>query len=114
MEKLDKIDTDYTEDIVCPWCGYKHEESWEFDDDGDDECANCGQPFFYSREVTVTYSTHRVNIDNCPRCGNKEKLTKYRKHIHHYTYVCERCNDELIREQHKEILRRIESRGNMG
>jgi len=60
-----KIDTDYTEYVVCPHCGYKDRDSWEIDFglgmDGDAEvqCHFCGEDFIASRIVTVKYCTKK-------------------------------------------------------
>lgn len=45
-------------EIVCPYCGYTFQDSWDFSDDASDlECDRCGRTFEYQREVSVTYST---------------------------------------------------------
>jgi predicted RNA-binding Zn-ribbon protein involved in translation (DUF1610 family) len=44
-------------EIVCPMCGYKENDSWEYDDSGDFHCPNCGSVSEYQREVEVTYTT---------------------------------------------------------
>lgn len=52
------------DEVVCPWCGYEHGDSWELDCDEDTiECDSCGKPFQYVRNVSVTYDTHRVYDD---------------------------------------------------
>jgi hypothetical protein len=63
MENLKSSDgkTVYSTDyIVCPWCGYEHENTWEMPD-GEYECYdtdNCGKPFtvtsYTTREITST------------------------------------------------------------
>lgn len=59
----DDLDTDCTDNVVCPWCGHEHDCSWEFFDDGHEsteaECGECDKPFTASRDVSVTYSTKR-------------------------------------------------------
>ena len=52
-------DTDCTNEIVCPWCGYEHSDSWEMGD-GETECHDCGRKFETEKDVTVTYSTSRI------------------------------------------------------
>lgn len=53
-----------TSEIVCPWCGYEHSDSWECADSDDEfECAECGKPFSYTREVEVTYTSKRRECD---------------------------------------------------
>ena len=53
-------ETQFTSDPVCPKCGYKHRDAWEWDfDSGDTEhdCGKCGEPFVCSRIVNVEYCT---------------------------------------------------------
>ncbi len=58
---LPYIDHECTDEVVCPWCGYEHQDSWELSaDDAEWECDECGKPFNYSRYVSVTYSTSKV------------------------------------------------------
>jgi hypothetical protein len=46
----------YSEDeIVCPYCGYKDCDSWEFSESGEYECA-CGALLHIEVEYSVTYS----------------------------------------------------------
>jgi len=52
------IDHEYTREIVCPGCGDELGDSWELsDDDGDEQCGECGITFTWERHVEVTYST---------------------------------------------------------
>lgn len=59
-ENNKEIDHTHTAEIVCPWCGHKFLDCWEFEDDGDMECYECDRPLTYSRSITVTYSTRKV------------------------------------------------------
>jgi len=34
---MSKIDHEYTNEIVCPWCGYEMSDSWDMSDYGEDE-----------------------------------------------------------------------------
>jgi DNA-directed RNA polymerase subunit RPC12/RpoP len=54
------IDHEYTDTIVCPYCGYKHEDVFEFSDDGETDCYKCGKEFSFTRIVTVEYSTEKI------------------------------------------------------
>ena len=50
-----------TRDPVCPYCGEAQGDFWEVSSNsGETECGSCGRPFFYEREVEVTYSTSPV------------------------------------------------------
>lgn len=52
-------DTDYTPEIICPRCGYKHTDCSEWSE-GLNECADCERAFNMSRDVEVTYTTAKV------------------------------------------------------
>lgn len=57
----DEMDHSYTDEIVCPHCGYEHTDSWEQgsgnEEDFESECHDCGKVILVSRMVTVKYST---------------------------------------------------------
>lgn len=57
----DNIHHEYTNEIVCPYCGEEHGDSWERNDEGMDICQNCGKEFAYSRIITVEYSTEKID-----------------------------------------------------
>jgi hypothetical protein len=57
------IDHEYTDEIVCPWCGEVHGDSWErHSNEGEDDCQSCGKSFRWSRNVTVDYSTEKKEV----------------------------------------------------
>lgn len=65
MSEDKKIDHEYTREIVCPYCGQKERDSWEFHDNyGTTECGSCGNHFSYSRDVDVTYNTSKLCKEN--------------------------------------------------
>lgn len=57
------IDTDDTDEIICPYCAYQDKESYA--DNGGDEgefatgCVNCGRIIIADRTIEVTYSTRK-------------------------------------------------------
>jgi transposase-like protein len=58
---MDEFDHEFTDEIVCPYCGYEHGDSWEeHDDRGDLECQGCGKKFCYERNISVDYSTYKI------------------------------------------------------
>lgn len=58
----------FTSNIVCPYCGYENQDSWECSDDEDEEiCGNCGSTFSYERIVTVEYTSYPVKKAECVR-----------------------------------------------
>jgi len=55
----EEIDHQFTDEIVCPYCGYEHSDSWEMGDQGEIECEKCGKTFEYWVETQVHYTTKR-------------------------------------------------------
>ena len=61
IELTSEYDHKYTHEPVCPHCGYVHRDSWEWHgDDGEYDCGSCEKPFSYSRQVSITYSTSKI------------------------------------------------------
>ena len=56
---MDEMNTDYTKDIICPFCGYIFTDSWELIDESDAECPECEKTFDLEVDVTVRYTTTR-------------------------------------------------------
>lgn len=53
-----KIEHQYTDEVVCPWCGRESGDCWEWtENDGEMKCDECGKEFSYEKDITVTYST---------------------------------------------------------
>lgn len=61
MPEETEIDHEWTTEIVCPYCGHKDRDSWEWNDghegDGTSECGECEREFRVSRHVMIRYST---------------------------------------------------------
>ena len=62
MEK--EIDCSYTDEVVCPYCGYEFQMSYEIFYNPDDdffrglECEECAKQFNVHKNVSVTYSSY--------------------------------------------------------
>jgi hypothetical protein len=53
----------YEDEITCPYCGYKDDNSFERgESEGEHECGRCSAVFSFEREVSVTYSTKLVKM----------------------------------------------------
>ena len=62
--KTTEIDCDYTDNIVCPFCGYVVEDSWEYGEDEDEGvCPECDRKFELEVRVTTKYSTRPQSYD---------------------------------------------------
>ena len=58
-----EIDHEYTDEIVCPYCGHEFSDSWESlygIEEAELECWECERPFKAYREVEVTYTTYKI------------------------------------------------------
>lgn len=53
-------DTQYTNEIVCPYCGYEWPNNWEMSDNDEVLCEDCGNTFHYARVVEVTYCAYKM------------------------------------------------------
>ena len=61
-------DTEYTDEVTCPHCGYKERDSWEFNGDGDGhvfdhECGECGETYEVMVMVSVKYTTQKKEAE---------------------------------------------------
>ena len=61
---MEEINHEYTDEIVCPYCGYEFSDSWDFNRDSEEiDCPECEKTFEYFREVEVKYVTKKVESD---------------------------------------------------
>ena len=69
MPEKEIIDHESTDNIVCPYCGYEYWGSSEYPDSDDYfECVNCKKHFFMEIDVSVTYTTLKLQTD----CGHED------------------------------------------
>lgn len=97
-----KIEHEYTQEIICPWCGYEHGDSWEHLRDSDDnfQCNDCDKYFSYERDIEVTYSTQRKKCkDKCSYELDKDKVRNpYIYKEQNWTiWICNICHDKIIK-----------------
>ena len=95
-------ETKYTQNIVCPCCGYEDMDSWEADFGlglgGEEElqCGSCGEMFMANRDVEVTYSTWKKG--DCHACDGRGELGA--AHIGlDQVIVCKTCKGTGKKEQ---------------
>lgn len=63
-----KLDTEHTDEIICPYCGNKISDSWEYNnnEEGEIHCDECENDFYYSVHISASYSTERLKCkDSC-------------------------------------------------
>jgi len=59
----EQFSTEYTDNAVCPFCGYVERDSWEIGDgEGETEhtCGRCDKAYGVSRHMQISYTTYRL------------------------------------------------------
>ena len=56
---LKGFEHEYTDEVVCPHCGYTYGDSWEMGE-SEHDCPDCGKSFNIERTVSVAYTTEKV------------------------------------------------------
>lgn len=58
------IDHEFTDDPVCPNCGKKEVDAFEYEfqdgDEAESECSDCGAKYRVTCIIRVTYSTELI------------------------------------------------------
>ncbi|HFQ3679252.1 TPA: hypothetical protein ACGV5I_002063 [Enterococcus faecium] len=60
LKEIPEYDYQYSDEIMCPYCGDLQCDSWESDETGKEQCDICGGTFEYLREVTVSYCSTKL------------------------------------------------------
>jgi transcription elongation factor Elf1 len=90
------IDHEYTDNLVCPFCGHKDTESREISP-GDEnlgltECTNCEKYFYGTRNITISYSTEKATYATCKGCGAEDvPVENLHSSIGKYEDLCLEC-----------------------
>lgn len=59
-----KMEHKHEDNIICPYCNYEDQDSWEFQEEsGTQICGSCEKEFNVSRDIEVTYSTSRIDCE---------------------------------------------------
>lgn len=49
-----------TDSIVCPVCGWYYYNCEDFvEEEGEENCVNCGESFTYRKNIFITYDTSK-------------------------------------------------------
>lgn len=94
MNPKKKIDHSYQSEIVCPYCGWKHTDSWEHEGDRS-ECSNCEREFAVESHTEITYTTIKLAI--CDECGQKAEVRQGLAGVESLAIHSKAENSSLIR-----------------
>jgi DNA-directed RNA polymerase subunit RPC12/RpoP len=118
-----KIDCRYTDEVICPYCGYEYSDSWEFrSNEGELTCNNCNKKFLYTRNISIDFSTTKMPCKDDKHEYKQEPRynfvsnTKFDKVDGEYKdinlpekdweyieiYSCENCGNENFKRMTKE------------
>lgn len=100
------FDTDCTDEIVCPYCGHVESDSWEhieLESSGRVICGDCGKEFWATRNVTILYSSEKVEwkldgekkIDRCSLCPCFEKVLEDHGVFKDHVKRCKKSNKSI-------------------
>ena len=59
-----EIDHEYTQEIVCPYCGNKQDDTDYMIDgnmEGTEVCEECGEKFKFESDISVYWITSKIN-----------------------------------------------------
>ncbi len=60
-QAVEEIDTHYTSEIVCPYCGNKHESDGDFHSGHNEfECGACNREFCFEPEYDVSFCSWKM------------------------------------------------------
>ena len=102
----------YTDELVCPWCGYEFMDSWEYENDGEElglvDCNNCGKQFYGYKNIVINYSTDKAHYGTCPICKDEEiVLEEYDSSCGCHDRMCLDCGKIEQRRLREEYFKRI-------
>lgn len=56
---MNEINHENTEFIICPHCGFEHEDVHEYADQEFHECMECEELFYLNENVMINYTTEK-------------------------------------------------------
>ena len=109
---MDEISNCFTEEIVCPNCGYELQDSNEYvDTDGDIgllDCPRCNAKFYAYRNIEITYSTEKPVRGICKKCGKENTiLESYHGTFGSFKDYCLDCKEKEEERLRKEYMNKI-------
>lgn len=93
------IDHEYTDEIVCPYCGYEFTDSQE-ESTGEEilgliDCPECNEKFYAFRNISISYSTEKSIKGKCKLCGKEDTVIEdYHSTMGSYEGLCLNCGEK--------------------
>jgi transcription elongation factor Elf1 len=117
MDFEKEIDHEYTDEIICPYCGNEFTDSWEYGINEEDlgllECDECGKSFYASRHIEITYVTEEANYGTCNHCKAENVVIEdYRSTIGKYSGLCVKCGVKEKARLYTEYADSLQNRKN--
>lgn len=111
-----KIACQYTNEIVCPWCGCEFSDSWEMGNGGEDteleECPNCEKEFYATRNISVSYCSEKAEYGTCSGCGKENVVIESgRSTDNSYSDLCQECACKSEKRAREEYFKMIMKNG---
>lgn len=101
----------YIHEIVCPFCGYEFNNSFEYGKDYNEdlgliECEDCGKEFYAVRHISISYNTIKAKYGTCKKCNAKNVvLEDYYSSIGKYKDLCSKCAEKTMHKlRHKALI----------
>jgi hypothetical protein len=88
----------FKDEITCPYCGYKHEDSWECSNSGTFDCDKCDKTFSYERIITIDYYSEA----DCKLNGEEHDLYEVQKlfdDIPPIYFKCKKCDYSAVKQE---------------
>lgn len=57
-----EIEHEYTDELICPYCGHENKTEYDAPDYETEECNKCGEEFKYDHYIEITYTTYKIKV----------------------------------------------------
>lgn len=57
---MEEIDCEYTDNLVCPYCGWEHDDTYDMNEAGEHSCEKCDKNFSYDVYYSKSYTSIQV------------------------------------------------------
>ena len=84
------IESSYTDELVCLYCGHTQRDSWEYSESGPATCGECEKEFMYTMECTRTFTSKTADCLNGGE-HNWGKWGKWRDCLEKQFHQCKDC-----------------------